>query len=290
MLAVLSTTQPTHTPPRQHFREGGIHFTPLHAGALGEPGSFTMALVRFDRYITPRHRHNYEQIRVGLKGESPIGRTKVIPEGWVAYHPEGTFYGPQDIDTTVEESPVVLAWQFGGPSFQGFLPGRTLLPAYETLATVGEFRDGTYYWTDEHGMAHTQDGYEAAWSEASGSPLNYPPTRYMEPVLMNPDAFAWFPTAIDGVAERRLGTFDRGLSIYEHRLTSGATLHIDGWVAHRCAYVLSGAVSDGNGALHPTDSAMCFSPNEAVELTGANEARLLFVDLPDLSDKPVSAH
>jgi hypothetical protein len=292
MQIVRASEQPTHSPARSNFRDGGIHFTPLHRGQVGDPGFFTMAQVRFDEYFTPRHRHNYEQIRVGLKGSSPIGLHLDIPEGWIAYHPEGTPYGPQDIRTTFDDSPVVLAWQFGGPSLQGFFPASELHQAYLRLAETGRFEKGTYITTDDDGGEHRHDGYEAAWSAYTGRPLEYPAPRYAAPVLMNPAAFRWVDGDEPGVATKVLGVFGEcGLRIWMVRVDAGAACSLAPWSAVRCAYVWQGSLDVG-GETYGADSALCWSAGEAGSLVGAADGAshgatdgtvVLLVDLPDLA-------
>jgi hypothetical protein len=282
---VRASEQPTHSPARSNFRDGGIHFTPLHRGTVGDPGFFTMAHVRFDRYFTPRHRHNYEQIRVGIKGASPIGRNLDIPEGWVAYHPEGTPYGPQDITTTVEESPVVLAWQFGGPSMEGFFPASEFRPAYERLAERGRFEQGVYVTTGEDGVERRQDGYEAAWAEHAGRPMRYPPARFHAPVLMDPSAFHWVGAGEPGVAVKVLGAFGEcGLRIWMMRIDAGSTGTLDPWTATRCGYVWRGAITVG-AERYEAHSALRWEPNETGALVACEDgsAEVLLVDLHDLT-------
>jgi hypothetical protein len=280
---VRAADQPTHSPARSNFRDGGIHFTPLHRGNVGELGFYTMAQVRFDEYYTPRHRHNYEQIRVGLKGSSPIGRNHDIPEGWVAYHPEGTPYGPQDIKVDFADSPVVLAWQFGGPSLQGFYPASELHSAYLELSETGRFDKGVYITTDADGKEHRRDGYEAAWSHYVGRPMQYPPPRYDAPVLMNPASFAWTATEHNGVASKTLGAFgEAGLRIWMVRVQPGCVAPLPVCSAARCGYVRHGAISV-DGERFGAHSALNWAPGEAGELTGGDEtAEVLLVDLPDL--------
>jgi hypothetical protein len=288
MRTVRAADQPTFSPQRSNFRDGGIHFTPLHRGNVGDVGYFTMAQVRFDEYYTPRHRHNYEQIRVGLSGRSPIGRNLYIEQGEVAYHPEGTPYGPQDIKTTVEQSPVVLAWQFGGPSLQGFYPASEFHDAYLRLSEVGRFEQGVFIKERPDGSEEKQDGYEAAWSEYVGRPLVYPPARYRAPVVMDPDAFSWYETAEAGVASKLLGTFgDAGLRIWMLRVDPGSTATLSSWAAYRCGYLLSGSVVDGAGDWGP-DTAWCWEPGESGSfIGGAEQAVVLVVDLPDLARRRI---
>jgi hypothetical protein len=274
--------------PRGHHREGGIAFTPLHQGEPGTPGYFTMMLVRFSDYTTPRHRHNYEQIRFCLSGATPYTAHKEIPEGWVGYFPEGTWYGPQNIRTSLRDSPVVLAFQFGGPSFQGFHPGGELGPAYEALAATGRFEHGNYHWTDAEGREHMRDGYEAAWSHLTGRELVYPPARYAEPVLMDPDAFGWFARGGEpGVAERVLGRFgERGTEIAFRRLDDGAATGLGTPGAPVCVYVRTGAVRIGDER-HGSDTAVHVPAGETAVLAGEGAAELFVVTLPDLTSPPL---
>ena len=64
-------------------------------------------------FYSPRHAHNFEQIRIVLGG-GPMnyGPDCWIQPGEIAYFPEGTPYGPQDYDTTRYG----FTFQFGGAS------------------------------------------------------------------------------------------------------------------------------------------------------------------------------
>ena len=53
---------------------------------------------------TPRHRHNFDQVRYVIKGELPYGENLNLPEGWIAYFPESVHYGPQDRAEGLETS------------------------------------------------------------------------------------------------------------------------------------------------------------------------------------------
>lgn len=43
-------------------------------------------------FHSPRHRHNFDQVRVGLEGSTSIGPKHNIEPGEVVYFPEGTRY------------------------------------------------------------------------------------------------------------------------------------------------------------------------------------------------------
>src|SRR5215467_11923517 len=82
-------------------RSGGIDFKRLIQGAPGTPDNFEFSLVRTaGDYYTPRHRHNFDQIRFCLEGSMNYAPGKNLDAGTVGYFPEGTFYGPQQDTTT----------------------------------------------------------------------------------------------------------------------------------------------------------------------------------------------
>jgi hypothetical protein len=125
-------------------------------------------------YTTPRHRHNFEQIRYPLNGDYGYARDKVIPKGWVGYFTEGAYYGPQ----TQKQNLSLVNPQFGGASGNGYLSKRQRQEAYAALASRGKFEKGVYTYIDEKGQRHNQDSYEALWEQASGRAIVYPRPRY----------------------------------------------------------------------------------------------------------------
>jgi hypothetical protein len=269
--------------PQGHHREGSIQFQMYFAGSDGSPGFYTVANTSFESYYTPRHRHNYDQIRFCLRGDLNYGRDKFVPEGWVGYFPEGTFYGPQNIQCSWEESPEVLTHQFGGASLQGFLSGRHLLPAYDELASAGRFEQGTYVWTEADGTERRQDGYEAAWAAATGQELVYPPGRYHEPVLMDPSAHRWRPTMVAGVSEKVLGVFGEcETRIAFVRLEGGASFPFGGRNADVTLFSMDGPMRI-DGADYMPRTGVQILAGETIEVTTANGCEIYVVHLPDLT-------
>lgn len=89
---------------------------------------------------TPRHRHNFDQIRYVLKGKYPASPHKIMGEGSVAYFPESVHYGPQDRPEGLE----MMVIQFGGASGSGFLSTPRREAANEALKAKGEFKEGIF--------------------------------------------------------------------------------------------------------------------------------------------------
>jgi hypothetical protein len=268
--------------PEGHHREGVIEFLPLMQGVSGQPDHYVMNIARFEEYFTPRHRHNYDQIRFCFKAPFPYARDKVIPAGWVGYFPEGTAYGPQDVRCELETGPEVLTWQFGGASGQGFVSAGSLRDAYETLAKEGRFERGYFVRSLPDGSEHKQDGYEAAWAAATGHELAYPPARFAEPVLMDPAAFPWRATQESGVERKHLATFEPQLSLWFTRSVGGSVQVPAPHRAVQHAYVLHGEiVVDGKTLGEGT--AVEFSAGESQPITaGPIGAELFWVALPVL--------
>src|SRR5215510_6512507 len=78
----------------------------------------------------PRHKHNFDQIRMCLEGEGQnYGERKWIKAGELAYFPEGTPYGPERSDC--ERLSITL--QFGGASRNGFVSSARLQRAMDEM-------------------------------------------------------------------------------------------------------------------------------------------------------------
>jgi len=257
-------------------RAGRIEFKRLLHGTPGRPDNFELSLVRtFADYATPRHRHNFDQIRCGLSGAMNYAPHKDVVAGSVAYFPEGTFYGPQRM---AEES-LVLLLQLGGASGQGFMPYEDLEAGHAALAARGTFVGGVYRGPD----GRTRDGYEAVWEHVRGRPIAYPLPRFDEPILMWPAHGPW-SRGEAGVATKLLGVFsERGLELRSVRLEPGAVYEPPPGPGARLLLVLAGGVRcDAEEiGLH---GAACQAAGERVRVSATVAAELLVVGLPVFAD------
>jgi len=186
------------------MREGVLAQKHLLFGQDGTPTNYDLNMGRAGSggWRTPRHRHNFDQIRYVIKGQLPYGENLLLPEGWIAYFPESVPYGPQDRAEGLE----TMVLQFGGASGQGYLSVAQREAANAILNTKGIFRKGMFTHTDADGTEHTIDGSAACFEQATGQKLDFAPPRYADVVAMNPDAFAWAQED-DGVFTKTLGTF-----------------------------------------------------------------------------------
>lgn len=263
-------------------RDTTIVFKRLLTGPVGTADNFELSLVRMDgRYTTPRHRHNYDQIRFPLEGALNYAPGRDMHPGSIGYFPEGTPYGPQDVPA----GGVSMALQFGGDSGQGMLTYDQLGAASKALSEVGQFEKGVYTRVMPDGRKINLDGFEAVWQQATGAPLVYPAARYEEPVIMKPDAFAWSAEG-KGVARRHLGTFgERGVVIEQAKLEGGQlTLS----PAHRLlGFVRVGAGQLGGQALAEHDGFELLA-GESATLSGGG-LEVLLMTLPTAARASASA-
>ena len=225
--------------PVSGHRSGGIDFKRLIQGAIGTPDNFELSLVRTaGDYYTPRHRHNFDQIRFCLEGSMNYAPGKNLELGAVGYFPEGTFYGPQQ-DTMTS---ITLVLQMGGAAGYGFMSYDQLNTGYQQLCDYGNFDHGVFTRTSTDGRTVRADSYEAVWEHVMRRPVEYPAPRFEEPVVMFPRNFNWLNLG-GGFEMKRLGGFgERGLELSFIRGARGAKHPIDGVMAPELVFVTRGMV------------------------------------------------
>jgi hypothetical protein len=182
--------------------------TPL-AGRVGAPDNFR---ITFNRGLggtenQPRHRHNFDQIRMPLNGRVSYGPRRWIEAGQIGYFPEGLHYGPTEDHRDIGTSGMTL--QFGGASGGGFLSSSQMREATRSLEALGTFERGVYR---RHGAEATkvkaQDAFEAMWEHVNERRIAYPKARYSDQIVMCPQAYAWQPHPdAPGVSIKPLGDF-----------------------------------------------------------------------------------
>lgn len=204
----------------------------------GEPGAenFSLKLVNIEGdFFSPRHRHNFDQIRVQLEGQFDYDKDGCFTPGSVGYFPEGTRYGPQTSSGVTWN----LLLQFGGASGSGYTAESEEEHAAKALKQIGSFEKGVFTRYKEDGTKVNQDAYEAIWEHIHGRPLVYPKERYERPVFMNSRHFDWVPVPDQpGVCSKLMGVFSElETKIAFFKLSAGATLLLE---AHSFYFVLSG--------------------------------------------------
>ena len=264
---------------RPNVREGILRTRRLLTGEPGTPGNFSLQLSSTPTYYSPRHRHNFDQVRFQIRGDFDFSADGVMKPGCVAYFPEGTYYGPQSSPSPSE----TLVLQFGGASGSGYLSAEQFEQGTAELAKHGTFTNGVYTKAKPGGGKINKDAYEAVWEQVNGRPLAYPRERYLRPVFMDPANFDWIASADQpGVDAKHLGEFsERRTRVALYRIAPGANLHL---ADHSIYFVTagSGAVSSEPLQRHATihlsageRATACASAIEPVELLHIGLPRFL---------------
>jgi hypothetical protein len=229
---------------------------------------------------SPRHRHNFEQIRYPIQGDFMLRRDEYLPAGWVAYFPESAYYGPQ----IKAENLTMLVLQFGGPSGYGYDSAEEIRKGTDDLLREkgGTLEGGLYKYVDAEGNRRNQDASEAVHEYIRGEKMAYPMPRYQDIVVMNPEAYTWVKDKDHaGVAHKWLGSFtERLVKIGFVRLDTGAAFELGTEDSAELAFVKEGIVT-AEGEKRDTLTAFGTTAAEgAVALTAVEETELFYIKLP----------
>jgi hypothetical protein len=282
----MRTSHPSQAPDyfkeAGNLREGTRVSRVLMTGEEGAPDNFRLGLGSGGdekSWTTPRHHHNFEQIRFPLEGDYSIGKKRVLPQGWVGYFPESAYYGPQVMSSNL----TMLVLQFGGPSGHGFASVAQRKAGLERLkARGGTLENGIYSWVDDEGKHRNQDAFEAVWEEMNGRKISYPEPRYDDLILMNPASFQWIDDPdTPGVSRKQLGTFtEREVRIGFVRLEPGATLTFGSEPSSEILFLKEGQVSHA-GQTQERHTAFGTSAQDTPEqLTAVAASELFYMKLP----------
>jgi len=154
---------------------------------------------------------------------------------------------------------------------------------YRKLSDLGRFDGGVFTRSTTDGRVIRKDGYEAIWEHVNGRPVEYPPPRYAEPIIIHPASFGWVPTHDPGFELKHMATFgERALNIGEILATRGARHKVDRHRAPELLFVESGAIRDvTSGEVLDTHSAFRVDPADTGrELEAVEDCVLFFVQLP----------
>jgi hypothetical protein len=220
-------------------------------------------------FVTPRHRHVYDQIRYVVEGELKYGDRRHTV-GDFLYFPEATWYGPQE-----GQHVKLVDIQFTGPSGIPYLDQDALALAREELALVGTFDAGVYTYAD----GRTQDSYVALTEYITGKPVEYPPARYDDYIVIHSNEFPWIPsTTNEGVMVRHLGAFNEtGPDVKMLKLAAGAELPAAAIPYQQARFIVDGGVEYA-GEKYPGISFTYIPPDEKIGATRAyTESTLLVI-------------
>jgi hypothetical protein len=265
------------------LRGGKLTFKELLAGTDGTLTNFSLVLADTDiSFKSPRHRHNFDQIRITLQGSTNYGPRQNIEVGDIAYFPEGVHYGPQDQEL-VGQSSMAMVIQFGGASGNGYMSQVQARQAQKELEAHGRFEDGIFRRerTPEGGRVN-QDAYEAIWEHTNGRRIEYPRPRLTEPVHFRAANIPWQPVdGQPGASTKELGSFsERGIRIGCVKLDAGASYALPVLPQERILFFNEGAGTFSSGEHWARWDATLLASGEAPVMRATETTDAMVLVLP----------
>ena len=266
-------------------RGGTFHARTIVEGKPGTPGNFKFSLSRLGTdYSGPRHRHNFDQYRFMIEGESDYGQDGPLKAGMLGYYPEGVHYGPQVNKTEI----YCAVLQFGGASGSGYLLPREVKAGMEELKTFGEFKDGIFHRNDDVPGRRNSDAYQAIWEHMHGRDMVYPKGRYDAPIYADSKNYGWTPVkGVKGVSEKLFG-------VWTERRTEAGMLRLDAGASHTVAgrgvYLVTSGAGQCEGTPLQKYTSVFLETGETTTLSASESMELLHYGLPDLSDLEAAVH
>ena len=279
----LARSETTPWGPQRTTRGGVIRFKTLLEGKEGSPTNYQLLIADTDpSFQSPRHRHNFDQVRLALTGSTNIGPKRNMEAGDIAYFPEGTYYGPQNQPEAGVQS-LVMVVQFGGPSGNGYMSIGQHDAGAKELRVEGEFEGGVFRRRNPAPDGRkNQDAYEAIWEHSNHRPIEYPRPRFVDPVHFREPHFAWQPLpGHSGVATKEIASFtDKEVKVFFVQLQPGTHYTLPALPQPQLLFVRSGSGAFGNGEQWSEHTAVDIGAGEAAEMTAATLTDVMVLALP----------
>ena len=258
-------------------RGAGLKMKPLAFRGDGRGSNLWLSLSEMeDGWYSPRHRHNFDQIRYVLEGETGFTEWD-LHAGECAYFPAGVRYGPQ----AQHGSALLFTLQFPGAGGQYFL---TPEQVEETVARLrAEDPDFGQGGKGVDRQGRERDSYEIVWETHQDAPMRYPASSFTGPVLLDRDE-SIADKHIAGGGVRLLGEIEsNGLQVL--RVTGSGPLHIVPAAPGRTEFwILEGGSVDVDGReLRPLTVIQLPAGAPELDVTMVDEAAFTVLRLPELT-------
>ena len=263
-------------------RGGTFHSRTMAEGQPGRADNFKFSLSRLGTdYSGPRHRHNFDQFRFQIEGESEYGDGALKP-GVLGYYPEGVPYGPQINKTEIYGA--VL--QFGGASGSGYLLPREVKAGMEELKSYGVFKDGVFHRHEGGPGKRSMDAYQAIWEHVHHRAMAYPKARYDAPIFMDSAHYSWVPV------KDAAGVWEKLFGVWTERRTEAGLIKLEAGASYECRgrglYLLLSGAGECEGKTLKQQSTLFLDYGEHAILRASEEAQFLHYGLPDFSQNAAS--
>ena len=263
-------------------RGGTIGFKTLLEGREGSPDNYQLLLADTDvSFLSPRHRHNFDQFRLSVEGATNVGPKRNLEQGDLGYFPEGTYYGPQ-VQQEVGQKSLCMVVQFGGPSGNGYMSRRQLEEGHAKLTQFGRFDAGVFRRNEPAPDGRVnQDAYEAIWEHQNGRSVQYSRPRFLDPVHLRSSSFDWQALADEpGVRVKHLGSFtEKAVAASALQLDAGACHRIEAQPQLRLLFVLDGTGMAAPGQAYSRHTAIELLAGEAISLQADTATEVVLMAL-----------
>jgi quercetin dioxygenase-like cupin family protein len=258
-------------------RGAGLKMKPLAFRGDGRGSNLWLSLSEMeDGWYSPRHMHNFDQIRYVLEGETGFTEWD-LHVGECAYFPAGVRYGPQ----AQHGSALLFTLQFPGAGGQYFL---TPEQVEETVARLraedpnfGKGGKGV----DRQGRE--RDSYEIVWETHQNAPMRYPTSSFTGPVLLDRNESVVDQHIVGGDITLVGEIESNGLQVL--RVTGSGPLHIVPVAPGRTEFwILEDGLVDVDGReLYPLTVIQLQASAPELDVTMVDEARFTVLRLPELA-------
>ena len=232
-------------------------------------------------YLSPRHRHTFQQVRYVLSGKMKYGH-EVYGKGDCLYIPEGAYYGPVKPVENGEQLHFADI-QFEGPSGIPYPEPEDVVNAQRKLAETGTFEEGVYTFAS----GRKRDAYEAILEEISGEKISYPKPLLNSYVVLRSSALPWRSHAsLANVESKDLAYFfETGPNIKMAQLSHGAALPGSTPVGHRAVFLLEGDLLFDGKAYDALSYFILPSGEAHAPLEATSDATLMLIGWSTLGER-----
>lgn len=163
-----------------------------------------------DAFVSPRHRHTFQQIKFVERGALDVTPDLYIHEGDLGYFPKGAYYGPQRRERGL--TTVTCQYGFNGEHQRGEYWTSRRAEALGRLKARGRIENGLFIEQNSvTGETNTRDAVDALYDERyrmvnQGAALKIPEPVYDAPVILHPGNAHYYEAA-PGVELKQLGRF-----------------------------------------------------------------------------------
>lgn len=240
-----------------------------------------------DAFVSPRHKHTFQQIKFCEKGALDVTPDLNIYAGELGFFPKGAYYGPQRRERGLTSW--VVQYGFNGEHQRGDYWEAGRAEALQRLKARGRVENGLYIERNpETGETTTRDSVDALYNERhlllKGVPLKISEPTYDAPIIFHPQNMPYYDAA-PGLELKQLGHFfdqpgpNGDVSLFMARL-SGGVLDLSADRPQIVWTVDAGLKADGR--VCPGAAAVYSPRGEPGQVSGENGLEVYVVEFPRL--------